>query len=82
MTKPTMTCGHTANATAMGRPACAICLCIDVAPKPPSVAGRIMSCCGAEFPSRREAAFFSYRGPGSSNPQRTDEFYCGHAGWD
>jgi hypothetical protein len=82
MTDTAMTCGHTANATATGMPACAICSCIDIAPEAPSIEGRMMVCCGDEFPSRRSAAFFSYRGPGSQWPQDTDEFYCGHAGWN
>lgn len=77
-----MKCGHAANATCEGKPACAICaphpesLLIDDAP--PDLTGRMARCsCGkteASDPGR--LAFFEYRGPGS--PHAIEQCVCGY----
>jgi hypothetical protein len=76
---PMMKCGHAANATMDGKPACAICagltpLATVVDDAPPSLEGRIARCtyCGKEQPSSPDLWFFS------ANPDREhDYYYCG-----
>lgn len=80
MTTPMMTCGHAANATSNGSPACAICGTVTVATEAPDLTGREARCyCGsvASSEKREYLAFFSHR-PGAE----FDEYYCGCRGWD
>lgn len=64
-----MACGHAANATCNGEPACVICAGTPealIVADAPNLTGRIARCsCGEERPSSTALAFFEYRGPGS-----------------
>jgi len=74
-----MTCGHTANATCEGKPACVICSCFEVADFWPDLTGRQAKChdCGKTVPSAFTLAFFEYRGEGSE--RATKMCKCGYS---
>jgi len=79
--KPTMKCGHTANATdEVGNPMCVICMEKeeDVSPE---LKGRMARCgyCGKTMPSNeaQNQAFFHYE-----RGRSTDSYYDGCKGWD
>ena len=80
---PMMSCGHAANATSQGKPCCAICIGLHpgarvIAHNVPSLAGRIATCGGhSPVSSNTNLAFFKH-----CPNQETDDYYCGHAGWD
>jgi hypothetical protein len=82
MSQPLMMCGHAANATHNGDPACVICVGIDpgalvIDASPPDLTGRLAKCsyCGSERPSSTDLPFFEHRESG-------DYYYCGCRGWD
>jgi len=65
-----MACGHTANATHEGQPACAVCAGIAegwaTVVAGPSLEGRTARCgCGRIEPSSAKLPFFEFRGEGS-----------------
>lgn len=78
MNKPMMKCGHAANATVNGKPACAICMCEEIA-KTPDLTGRFAKCpfCGHETESNINLPFFEYR-----PNDEYDRYYDGCFGWD
>lgn len=70
LTTPMMRCGHAANSTANGQPACAICaprVEAYVTMEQPDLAGREARCCKetGPVPSSPLLAFFEFRGEGS-----------------
>lgn len=77
-----MKCGHVDNATSDGKPACAICGCVEierVVKGKEGLEGRLARCsdCGSKTESRWELPFFSH------NPKSEyDSYYCGCYGWD
>lgn len=78
-----MKCGHASNATSEGKPACAICGCIDIIKECKGIEGlegRKAKCsqCGKSIVnSKWELPFFKHR------PDREyDTYYCGCWGWD
>lgn len=78
-----MKCGHVSNAvTGGGKPACAVCGCVDVArgcAGTEGLEGRKARCfdCGRETDSRWSLDFFRHC------PDREhDTWYCGCRGWD
>jgi hypothetical protein len=81
--KVLMKCGHAANATCDGKPACAICACTEVADTIPDLTGRKARCgyygthCHSETPSSMKLPFFEYR-----PDKEYDTYYCGCYGWD
>lgn len=97
MTTPMMRCGHAANAThvtpAGSQPSCVICTGITqlddgrdpalvIDDDPPDLNERTAVCLdrsGGHKPvvSSPSLAFFRHR-----PDHDTDEYYCGHAGWD
>lgn len=74
-----MECGHSANATCDGKPACAICSCYKIAESSPDLTGRKAKCpyCKKTVTSNTDLPFFEYR-PG----HECDSYYCGCRGWD
>lgn len=75
-----MACGHSANAaTPAGDPTCAICMCFEVVPNPPSLEGRSAQCpfCKTTHASDYALPFFEYR-----EALEFDSFYDGCRGWD
>lgn len=77
-----MKCGHSANATKNGKPACVICMGKPEAEQEavaPDLTGRVAKCgyCSNKQESRIGMAFFEYR-----PEEETDRFYCGCGGWD
>lgn len=82
--KPLMACGHSANATHDGKPACAICCNIKegwdkIAEQQPKLKGRMARCsyCESTEPSNTNLAFFKYR-----PDKEFDGYYCGCRGWN
>lgn len=83
--QPMMECGHAANATRDGEPACVICIGINpgalvIAAVQPDLTGRIARCthCGQTMRSDAPGlAFFEYR-----PDQEFDAYYNGCRGWD
>lgn len=76
---PMMACGHAANSTCNGKPACAICTCTVIAKEAPSLKDRKAVClyCNTKVPSSTNLPFFEYR------PKlEYDGYYCGCRGWD
>lgn len=79
-----MACGHAANATRDGKPACVICWEINPGAaevvESPDLTGRKARCadCGREQPSAFNLPFFEYRGPGSARAQ-TQCAGCGYS---
>lgn len=77
---PIYECGKAANDTinGLGQYVCG-CNIRHKELKPiPSIVGRIAKCsCGREKPSNKLLPFYKY----CAN-NKTDEFYCGHNGWD
>lgn len=79
---PLMRCGHSANGTYNGKPACVICAPDEDAllvRMPPDLTGRVARCgyCGAERPSSTDLPFFGFRGEGSKFATQTCK-YCGY----
>ena len=77
-----MKCGHTANATSGGKPACAICSCLEVEREcrgNEGLEGRTAKCtaCTNTTPSEWGLAFFEHR-----PDKERDAYYCGCFGWD
>lgn len=81
--QPMMECGHIANATSGGAPACVICVGIHpgatvIAREQPDLSARQARCtCGQLQPSSPSLAFFEFRGDGS--PMARDS--CGNCGF-
>lgn len=77
--KKLMACGHAANATFDGEPACAICRKTEAAQVQMDLEGRSAWCvlCGENTQSSTNLPFFEYR-PNLD----TDTYYCGCWGWD
>ncbi len=83
--KPLMKCGHAANVTSNGKPACAICFCTEIAEKQPNLEGRKAKCCycgkiansNGEGSGYKELPFFEYK-----PNEEYDSYYCGCKGWD
>ncbi len=83
-----MKCGHAANASHQGEPACVICWpdprSREVDDQGPDLTGRTARCsywkggCKSQQPSSTDLAFFEYRGPGSDYAERTCK-NCGAA---
>ena len=75
-----MTCGHAANATCEGKPACVICNCTEVSKEKPSLKGRNAKCgyCQKTVDSNWNLPFFEL----SKNHNRNDRYYCGCRGWN
>lgn len=76
-----MACGHSANATRDGKPACCICSCYEVVSVKPSLEGRKAHCrynhASSVTDSRWDLAFFEHMPNGEY-----DYYYCGCYGWD
>lgn len=83
MTKPTMGCGHTANAQkGDGSPLCVICYGIvpgaDEVAETPNLEGRMAECtCNRRVPSDTQLPFFEH-----TPNKEFDRYYCGCYGWD
>lgn len=80
--KPMMMCGHAANATHAGAPACAICApdpkALKVSKYAPNLEGRKARCsCKKLETSSTTLAFFEFRGEGSEQALRS----CKHCGF-
>jgi hypothetical protein len=85
MSKPMMKCGHAANSTSNGKPACVICAGIkpgwnEIDTEAPSLEGRKARCGQCQHivnSNSDKLAFFEHR------PEREfDSYYCGCRGWD
>jgi hypothetical protein len=91
--QPMMKCGHAANATSGGKPACAICMTTETATTQPDLTGRVARCSYPRpgkygdtdyktahttgVPSSTNLPFFAYQ-----PDLECDSFYCGCWGWD
>jgi hypothetical protein len=79
--RPLMACGHSANSTRDGQPACVICCpnadAYKVAEVQPDLTGRLAKCwaCQREVPSRLELPFFEWL-----DGDAVDRWYCGCRG--
>ena len=83
MSHPMMKCGHAANATSEGKPACAICVginpgALEIATQP-ELAGRKSKCsyCKRERESSSDLPFFEHR-----PKDAFDRHYDGCRGWE
>lgn len=79
-----MKCGHVPNATANGKPVCAICIgkTLDaeiIDDNTPDLKGRTAQCryCNKKRESDLLLPFFSYE-----PDKKYDSYYCGCFGWD